>query len=323
MARTPRAASPSRRSRRRPPSTYHLSTCPGGETGDTRWSQEPLSFGTCGFESHPGYSRRSVCSTRNATNVRSQDQVDRVAELVASGLNDCAIARITGIPRTTVRDWRLGKRTGRRGRSVVVGGCVQCGGPPHEYPAFGGPYSYLLALYLGDGCLSKHRGRVLRLRVVLDSRYPGIIRECRVAMRQLTGNAVCVQHKHKANAFEVSTYSKQLPCVFPQHGPGRKHDRQIYLAAWQRDIVENYPEAFIRGLIHSDGCRSLNTIRHPKKTYAYPRYQFSNRSDDIRGLFCWACDLLGIDWRVMNRWKISVARRESVARLDEFVGPKA
>jgi hypothetical protein len=33
--------------------------------------------------------------------------------------------------------------------------------------------------------------------------------------------------------------------------------------------------------------------------------------------------MLGIEWRVMNRWTISVARRASVARLDEFVGPKA
>jgi hypothetical protein len=79
----------------------------------------------------------------------------------------------------------------------------------------------------------------------------------------------------------------------------------------------------LRRLIHSDGCRSLNTIHHPKKTYSYPRYTFSNRSDDIRGIFCDACDLLGIEWRVMNRWNISVARRDSVARLDEFVGLKA
>ena len=43
----------------------------------------------------------------------------------------------------------------------------------------------------------------------------------------------------------------------------------------------------------------------------------------IRALFCWACDLLGIEWRVMNEWNISVARRESVATLDEFIGPKA
>lgn len=41
----------------------------------------------------------------------------------------------------------------------------------------------------------------------------------------------------------------------------------------------------------------MNTIRHPTKTYAYPRYQFSNRSDDIRGIFCEYCDQVGVEWR--------------------------
>jgi hypothetical protein len=56
--------------------------------------------------------------------------------------------------------------------------------------------------------------------------------------------------------------------------------------------------------------------------YAYPRYNFSNASADIRQIFCDACDLLGIEWRVMNARNISVARRRSVALLDSFVGPK-
>jgi hypothetical protein len=83
-----------------------------------------------------------------------------------------------------------------------------------------------------------------------------------------------------------------------------------------------HPEALIRGLIHSDGCRSANTISSAGYHYSYPRYLFSNRSDDIRAIFCEHLDLLGIPWRRMNRWNISVARREGVARLDEFVGPK-
>jgi hypothetical protein len=59
------------------------------------------------------------------------------------------------------------------------------------------------------------------------------------------------------------------------------------------------------------------------RDYAYPCYQFSNRSDDIRGLFTYACDLVGIEWRPWGCWHISVARRASVARLDEFVGRKS
>jgi hypothetical protein len=53
------------------------------------------------------------------------------------------------------------------------------------------------------------------------------------------------------------------------------------------------------------------------------RYQFSNRSGDIRALFTQACDRLAIDWRQMNGYTISVARRTSVTRLDAFVGPKS
>jgi hypothetical protein len=54
----------------------------------------------------------------------------------------------------------------------------------------------------------------------------------------------------------------------------------------------------------------------------YPRYHFSNESPDIRAIFGRACDALGIAWRPHNDHSLSVARRGSVALLDEFVGPK-
>ena len=52
------------------------------------------------------------------------------------------------------------------------------------------------------------------------------------------------------------------------------------------------------------------------------RYLFVNASEDIRGIFCCACDQLGIKWRHPKERTISIARRESVALLDTFVGPK-
>ena len=139
----------------------------------------------------------------------------------------------------------------------------------------------------------------------------------------LPTNRACIQRKHSENAFEVGVSSKQLPCLFPQHGAGKKHERVIKLADWQQRAVERHPHLLLRGLIHSDGCRFTNTVRHGTKVYEYPRYNFTNRSDDIRRIFCNACDLLGVEWRVMNAWNISVARRASVSRLDEFIGPKA
>jgi hypothetical protein len=63
-------------------------------------------------------------------------------------------------------------------------------------------------------------------------------------------------------------------------------------------------------------------LRHPKKTYVYPRYLFTNRSVDIQRIFCGGCDRLGIEWRQDGPWNVSVARRESVAALDRHVGPK-
>jgi hypothetical protein len=99
----------------------------------------------------------------------------------------------------------------------------------------------------------------------------------------------------------VASFSKHWPCLFPQHAHGRKHERSL-----------------IRGLLHSDGCRVLNWVNGTP----YPRYHFSNVSADIRGIFGRACDQLGIEWRPNNRWSLSVARRGSVALLDEFVGPK-
>jgi hypothetical protein len=78
------------------------------------------------------------------------------------------------------------------------------------------------------------------------------------------------------------------------------------------------PRPLLRGLLHSDGCRVLNWVNGTP----YPRYHFTNVSADIKGIFGRACDQLGIEWRPNNRYSLSVARRDSVALLDGFVGPK-
>lgn len=56
--------------------------------------------------------------------------------------------------------------------------------------------------------------------------------------------------------------------------------------------------------------------------YSYPRYFFSNESLGIQHLFRDACDIIGVEHRNNRRNSISVARRASVALLDEIVGPK-
>lgn len=110
-------------------------------------------------------------------------------------------------------------------------------------------------------------------------------------------------------------------------GPGRKHERAIVLAPWQRDIVERHPWQFVRGLIHSDGCRTMNRFKTKLPSgrvaeYAYPRYFFSNLPADIRDLFCESCDQLGLRWSQSNHRNISISHRASVALLDQYVGAK-
>jgi hypothetical protein len=184
-------------------------------------------------------------------------------------------------------------------------------------------YAYLLGIYLGDGCLTAHKRGVFRLEIALDGVYPGIVAECEAATSLvMPSNRVMVKPRAGDRAVDVTAYSKHWRCLFPQHGPRPKHHRRIELVDWQRAIADRYPHRLLRGLIHSDGCRVTNTVKHPKKAYSYPRYQFSNRSADIRAIFSEYCDKLGIEWRQMNRHNISVARAESVARLDQFVGPK-
>ena len=112
----------------------------------------------------------------------------------------------------------------------------------------------------------------------------------------------------------------------PQHGPGRKHERKIELETWQQTIVGQYTGAFVRGLFHSDGCRTLNRVRRNcvdgEHWYEYPRYFFTNYSSDIMRLCGESLDSIGVDWRLSKPTDISVARRNAVARLDQFVGPK-
>jgi hypothetical protein len=117
---------------------------------------------------------------------------------------------------------------------------------------------------------------------------------------------------------ELYAYSKCWPCLFPQHGRGRKHERRIVLVEWQRELVARWPALLVRGLIHSDGCRFQNTGR----AWSHPRYSFANVSADIRAIFCDACDLMGLRWTVSGEKTIYVSRKADVAVLDRFVGPK-
>jgi hypothetical protein len=188
-------------------------------------------------------------------------------------------------------------------------------------------HAYLLGLYLGDGCLT-NPGRTWQLRVACDAKYPRLIEEgAAVIARHVPHGRVHRRARRDSACVILESGWKDWPTLFPQHGPGRKHERPIVLADWQREIVERHPGQFVRGLIHSDGSRSINRFKTKLPSgrvaeYAYARYFFSNLSADIRRLFCGACDLLSVRWTQSNQRNISIAHRPSVEILDDCVGPK-
>jgi hypothetical protein len=151
----------------------------------------------------------------------------------------------------------------------------------------------------------------------LDARYPEIASECERAIQ-------AVMPKNRVGRVrldgwhELFAYSKSWPCLFPQHGPGKKHERPIALTEWQRRLVTRWPSLLLRGLIHSDGCRFQNTGRN----WSHPRYSFDNLSPGIRTIFCDACDLMGLHWTTSGAHTVYVSRKADVATLDRFVGPK-
>ena len=244
----------------------------------------------------------------------------RIAALarLASGAPVSLVSRDLGISRSTLRAWCGPTGPTRKGE------CPRCEETPLAAPA----YAALLGYYLGDGCISE-RERYAALRVSCDRAYPGVILHVDDCLRSVRPG-MAVFHVPAPGAVVVQAHWKHWPCLFPQHGPGRKHERPIVLEQWQREVVAAHPGDFLRGLFHSDGARAANwatravgAVGGERRRYEYPRWQFSNRSEDILGLCGWALDLAGVGWRRSSPFHLSVSRRADVARLDELIGLKA
>ncbi|MGW6566178.1 helix-turn-helix domain-containing protein [Streptomyces sp. NPDC054975] len=252
----------------------------------------------------------------------------RALTLLRGGAKNADVARKLNVPAGTISYWKHEDRAKRGecpGRARTT--CPRCDGRELDEAA----YAYLLGLYLGDGHIVQNRAmRVPSLSVTCANSWPGLIDACVEAMQAvLPGNTATKVQRQGCQEVKIS--SRHLWCLFPQHGPGKKHERRIVLEGWQREIVRAHPWAFIRGLVHSDGCRIVNwtekIIGGRTKRYEYPRYFFTNASTDIIGLFTAALDLVGVEWRSANQSRtaqnVSVARKASVALMDLHVGPKS
>jgi hypothetical protein len=268
----------------------------------------------------PSRSCANICSSvsHDAATYRA------VIALVADcKLSDYEVARLTSVPRPTVQRWRrrAGLKQAPPPQAVARKERLESW-KVHDAAA----YCYLLGAYLGDGTVCVARGAWLQ--IVNDRRYPGVSEEILAAMRATFPDAR--PRTHGSHMGESDVHCVSHPAVvraFPQHGAGRKHLRPIVLERWQLELTRAHPAALVRGLIHSDGCRTQNrfTTTLPSgrvAEYSYTRYFFSNLSADIRQIFIDHCELLGIRVTQSNHRNLSISHRDSVVILERIVGPK-
>ncbi len=256
--------------------------------------------------------------------MRSNETVASALRDSDAGVPDADNAAKHGVAVKTIRRWRrLYQRRGMpRGQTHLLARCPRCDAAPLDVPA----YAELFGWYLGDGYLSTQRRGVFGLHIFNDKRYPDLNERVASLMRSV--KPLCRPHVRSVPGCTITTVSwKHWPCLFPQHGPGRKHERTLVLAPWQREVVTACPADFLRGLFHSDGCRSNNwatrVVAGETRRYDYPRWQFTNNSDEIRRWCGEALALVDVPWR-QSSWKtISVSTRAGVAALDALIGLKS
>jgi hypothetical protein len=251
--------------------------------------------------------------------MRSKREFLKVTQLAAKGHCDQEIERITGIPRRTVSGWRRGET-----RLLERSRCAGYSKGDHDFSKLpSGAYAYLLGLYLGDGCISaNHRGSGASASLLTPptpASSPSAALHSRRSSRPRLRGGVC----GAAATAVTSRCGRSIgPASFLSTVPGASICDQ---SAWSLGRRRSWG----RIASHSSGADPQR--RHPNRRHraqgllcpaGAPRYAFSNKSEDIKRLFCESCDALGVRWTRPSDCQIAIYRKESVARLDEFVGPK-
>src|SRR4051812_9077953 len=151
---------------------------------------------------------------------------DEALRLSEVGLSDYAVARQTGVPRSTVHSWRSGSSRNAERPDTPEHRCPDCGATHSIAELDANHYAYLLGQYLGDGCIWRSATTgTCHLRIASDAQYLGIIEECCRAIAAIRGRRPYVRFHSEKRMASITSYWRAWPCLFPQHAPGRKHHR--------------------------------------------------------------------------------------------------
>ena len=185
-------------------------------------------------------------------------------------------------------------------------------------------YVYLLGLYLGDGMLTRMPGKaVWKLRIFQDSKVRGAASR-QANMRCRSSRDVRAASSPKIGCVEIALALEALDLRVSPAWAGAEAstaDSIGAVAGATSYLISRASSSKVS--CESDGCRITNLALVRGKRYEYPRYFFSQSRPSISRICSMrGCDLIGVDYRQAGPRNISVARRASVAVLDEFIGPK-
>lgn len=252
--------------------------------------------------------------------MRTRLDYERAKILLDAGKNQCEVARQTGIPRGTIKDWAkrgFCPQGGGVGRHHVDDPAAHINQSEERCKA----YSYVLGEYLGDGCV-RTLNRTYRLGIYNDKKYEGLNQLIQTSLQTILPQNKTNRISHGKGCWEIYVYSNNIPALFPQMGKGKKHERKIELLPWQLEIVDAHPKEFIRGLIYSDGC--VYEHKHQQGRYSYRCYHFVNKSKDIVDYLVRSLAMIGIDKnaRFDNKrqiWILSVYSKREREMLCSFI----
>lgn len=245
---------------------------------------------------------------------------DYIRELYKNGMKKCDISRKTGICAENIANWIKypDKDFNRIKNYKSIENFEEYLNTEEKQKA----YSFILAVYLCDGYICTNIKKRFNGAPVIhfynDSRYIKNTKEWADNLQILIPlSTIRIKKRKNSNCFIVKADSHYLIDLFPQHGTGKKHDRKLELADWQKKIVEKYPHEFIRGCIQSDGCIWFQKNDNRK------RYEFTNVSEDIANFFLDALKLIGIEakkyWAKAGFYQVKSLRKAQEEILSKII----
>ena len=185
--------------------------------------------------------------------IRSQATVDQGLFLTDLGILDREIAEMCGVANKTVRRWR--RLYQRRGVTRGANGSTCPGCQDRMLDA--ADYALLLGAYLGDGHIVRDKRGVYLLSLSQDARYGALIDEWRSAVLAVKGGGSC-HINSKPRCIAILGYWMHWPCLLPQHGAGRKHERPSRWSHGSERSSRLTRGRCCAGSCASDGCRITN-----------------------------------------------------------------